>query len=70
MPQKRMGKERAIRYLLRLDMNLTATCEDLQNRLRGNNLRIYCVPEGSEEKDVKEFAKELIQFTNRELTVH
>lgn len=44
MPQKRMGKERAIRYLLRLDMNLTARCEDLQNRLRGNDLRIYCVP--------------------------
>lgn len=44
MPQKRMGKERAIRYLLHLDMNLTARCEDLQNRLRGNNLRIYCVP--------------------------
>ncbi|KAF7648192.1 hypothetical protein LDENG_00160570 [Lucifuga dentata] len=53
--------ERAIRYLLRREMDLTTRCEDLQNRSRCNNLRIYRVPEGSEGKDVKVFVKELIQ---------
>lgn len=53
--------ENAIRYLLRREIDLTARCEDLQNRSRRNNLRIYRVPEGSEGKDVKAFVKELIQ---------
>ena len=53
--------ERAIRYLLRREMNLSARCEDLQNRSRRINLRIYRVPEDSEGKDVKAFAKTLIQ---------
>lgn len=53
--------DRAIRYLLRREMNLSAKCEDLQNRTRRNNLRIYRVPEDSEGKDVKTFAKKLIQ---------
>lgn len=53
--------QRAIRYLLHREMDLTARCEDLQNRSRRNNLRIYRVPEGSEGKDVKAFVKELLQ---------
>lgn len=53
--------ERAVRYLLLCDMELTARCEDLQNRLRWNNLRMHWVPEGSEGEDAKDFAKELIQ---------
>lgn len=53
--------QRAIRYLLHREMDLTARCEDLQNRSRRNNLRIYRVPEGSEGKDVKAFVRELIQ---------
>lgn len=53
--------DRAIRYLLRREMNLSAKCEDLQNRTRRNNLGIYRVPEDSEGKDVKTFAKKLIQ---------
>lgn len=53
--------ERAIRYLLHREMDLTARCEDLQNRSRRNNMRIYRVPEGSEGADVAEFVKELLQ---------
>lgn len=53
--------ERAICYLLRRERDLTARCEDLQNRTRRNNLRIYRVPEGSEGKDVKKFVAEMIQ---------
>ena len=53
--------ERALRYLLLREMDLTARYEDLQNRSRRNNLRIYGVPEGSEGGDVKAFMKELIQ---------
>lgn len=55
--------ERALWYLLHREMDLTARCEDLPNRSRWNNLRIYRVPEGSQGKDVKEFVKELMQST-------
>lgn len=56
-----MRYERALKYLLHRDMDLTARCEDLQNRLRRNNLRIYRVPEGSEGADTREFVKELLK---------
>lgn len=52
---------RAFRYLLHRDVDLTARCEDMQNRLRRNNLRLYRVPEGSEGKDVKGFVQELLK---------
>lgn len=55
--------ERAIRYLLHREMDLKAKYEDLQNRSRRNNLRIYQVPEDSEGKDVIAFVKELIKTT-------
>lgn len=55
--------ERALRYLLHREMDLTARCEDMQNRLRRNNLRIYRVPEGSEGRDVKLFVLELCKST-------
>ncbi|KAK1877125.1 LINE-1 retrotransposable element ORF1 protein [Dissostichus eleginoides] len=32
---------RALRYLIHRDMALSATCDDLQNRLRRNNVRIF-----------------------------
>ncbi|KAF3845661.1 hypothetical protein F7725_002739 [Dissostichus mawsoni] len=38
--------QRALRYLIHRDMALSATCDDLQNRLRRNNVRIFQVPEG------------------------
>lgn len=53
--------KRALRYLLHNEMDLTAKCDDMQNRLRRNNLRIYRVPEGSEGQDTKAFVKELLQ---------
>lgn len=52
--------ERAIRYLLRREKDLTARYDDLQNRMRRNNMRIYRVPEGSEGRDVRKFVEELI----------
>lgn len=55
--------ERAIRYLLTREVDLTARCEDQQNRSRRNNLRIYRVPEDSEGTDMKTFIKHLLQTT-------
>lgn len=48
---------------LKRDTEITAKYEDLQNRLRRNNIRIYQVPEGSEANDTKEFVKELLTKT-------
>ena len=56
-----MRHQRAIRYLLHREMDLTARCEDLQNRSRRINLRIYRVPNGREGNDVKAFVREQIQ---------
>ena len=55
--------ERAIRYLLTREVDLAARCEDLQNRSRRNNLRIYRVPENREGADVKAFVKNFLQTT-------
>lgn len=57
-----MGKrhERALRYLLERETDLTGRCEDLQNRLRRNNLRIYQVPEGCEGENTVEFVRGLL----------
>lgn len=56
-----MRYERTLKYLLHRELDLTARCEDLQNRLRRNNLRIYRAPEGSEGGDAKEFVKEVLK---------
>lgn len=53
--------ERVLRYLLRREVALTSHCDDLQNRLRRNNLRIYQVPEGCEKEDMVGFVKGLIK---------
>lgn len=55
--------ERLLQYLVKRDTEITAKYEDLQNRLRRNNIRIYQVPEGSEANDTKEFVKELLTKT-------
>ncbi|KAF3846979.1 hypothetical protein F7725_004057, partial [Dissostichus mawsoni] len=52
--------QRALRYLNHRDMALSATCDDLQNRLRRNNVRIFQVPEGSEGGNMAAFIKELL----------
>ncbi|KAJ4933721.1 hypothetical protein JOQ06_030545, partial [Pogonophryne albipinna] len=36
-----MRHQRALRYLIHRDIALSATCDDLQNRLRRNNVRIF-----------------------------
>lgn len=52
--------QRARRHLLHLDIKLTVRCEDLQNRLRRNDLRIYQVPEASEKGDMVGFVKDML----------
>ena len=44
--------EQVLGHLVRREAALTDLCDDLQNRMRRNNLRIYQVPEGSEKGDV------------------
>lgn len=51
-----MRLERALAYLLNKDAKITARQEDMENRLRRNNIRVYGIPE-DEEKDV-----DMIQF--------
>lgn len=53
--------ERMLRHLLKREAALTNMCDDLQNRMRRNNLRIYQVPEDSEENDTAGFVKNLIE---------
>ncbi|KAJ7986799.1 hypothetical protein DPEC_G00332130 [Dallia pectoralis] len=57
--------ERALHYLLHREMDLNARCEDMQNRLRRNNLRIFKVAEGSEGRDVKLFVHDLLKSVLR-----
>lgn len=49
-----------LRYLLQRDAQQAAVCDDLQNRLRTNNVRVFQVPEGSEQGDVGAFVKQLL----------
>ena len=53
--------QRALRYLLHRDIELSAKCDDMQNRLRRNNIRIFQIPEDSEGKDMAGFIKDLLQ---------
>ncbi|CAL1609975.1 unnamed protein product [Knipowitschia caucasica] len=53
--------ERVLRYLLRREATLTSHCDELQNRLRRNNMRIYQVKEESEKEDMIGFVKGLIK---------
>ena len=65
--------ERVLRHLVRREAALTDLCDDLQNRMRRNNLRIYQVPEGSEKGDMAGFVKQLINATLQlppEINVH
>lgn len=56
----RAGQHRVIRYLFQREKQLTAVCDDLQNRLRRKNLRIFLIPEESEHGDVVAFVKALL----------
>lgn len=55
-----MRHQRALKYLLHRDVNLTAKCDELENRMRRNNIRIYQIPEGIEGKDMSGFVKKLL----------
>lgn len=58
-----MRHQRALRYLVHRDIDLSEKCEDLQNRLRRNNIRIFQIKEGSEGNDTAEFVKGLLRET-------
>ncbi|KAK1888182.1 LINE-1 retrotransposable element ORF1 protein [Dissostichus eleginoides] len=51
---------RAISFLLQQEAELMERCEDLQNRARRQNLRLYQIPEGSEGRDMVAFIKKLL----------
>lgn len=61
---------KAIAFLLQREAELFERCEDLQNRHRRQNLRLYQVPEGSEGRDMVAFIKKLLPtvLTNLSLT--
>lgn len=52
------GKD--IGFLLQREAELVEQCEDLQNRARRQNLRLYQVPKGSEGRDMVAFIKKLL----------
>lgn len=43
---------KAIGFLLQREAQLLERCEDLENRHRRQNLRLYQIPEGSEGRDM------------------
>lgn len=51
---------KAIGYLLQREAELFEWCEDLENRHRRQNLRLYQVPEGSEGRDMIAFIKKVL----------
>ena len=53
--------ERMLWHLLKREAALTNMCDDLQNQMRRNNLRIYQIPEESERDDMIGFVKNLIE---------
>lgn len=58
-----MQHQRALRYLVHRDKDLSAKCENLQNTLRQNNIRIFQIPEGSEGNNTTGFVKGLLRET-------
>ena len=42
------------------EANLTAKCDDMENRLRYNNIRLYGVPEGAEKDDMVSFLTDFL----------
>lgn len=51
---------KAIGFLLQREAEIFERCEDLQNRHRRHNLRLYQVHEGSEGRDMVAFIKKLL----------
>ncbi|KAI3371801.1 hypothetical protein L3Q82_024357 [Scortum barcoo] len=53
-------QERALGYLLQREANLTAKCDDMENRLCRNNIRLYGIPEGVEKDDMVSFLTDFL----------
>uniref|UniRef100_H2MAH2 L1 transposable element RRM domain-containing protein n=1 Tax=Oryzias latipes TaxID=8090 RepID=H2MAH2_ORYLA len=47
--------EKVLSYLLHREASLASKCDDMENRLRRNNIRLYGIPEGSEKDDMVKF---------------
>lgn len=58
-----LRQERALAYLLTKDAKLTAKLDDLENRLRRNNIRVYGIPEDAEGKEMIPFITNLFKST-------
>lgn len=56
-----LRQERALAYLLSKDAKLTARLDDMENRLRRNNIRVYGIPEGAEGKEMIPFITNLFK---------
>lgn len=50
-----MQQERVVGYLLRREASLAAKCDDMENRMRRNNVRLYRIREGVEKNDMLAF---------------
>lgn len=60
MEETTAAQGKAIGFLLQREAELVERCEDLQNRVRRQNLRLYQVPEASEGSDIVAFIKKLL----------
>ncbi len=58
-----MRQERALAYLLSKDAKLTARQDDLENKLRRNNIRVYGIPEDAEGKEMIPFITNFFKST-------
>lgn len=58
-----LRQERALAYLLSKDAKLTARQDDLENRLRRNNIRVYVIPEEAEGKEMISFITNFFKST-------
>lgn len=61
---------KAIGFLLQREAELLERCEDLENRYRRQNLRLYQIPEGSEGRDVVAFIKKLLLTVLTKFTIN
>ncbi|RXM94975.1 hypothetical protein EOD39_17394 [Acipenser ruthenus] len=61
MEDSRIRGERLLTYLLKKEKLLTEGCEEIENRARRNNLRIYGVPEGTERENLIQFTKTFLK---------
>lgn len=60
MEDQGLRHERVLGYLQQRGANLTAKCDDMENRLRCNNIRLYRVPEGAEKDDMISFLTDFL----------